>query len=100
MNACSFSLVSPVEFGRLWIFQFREVAAWLLGVHGDPRPVTHHTSEPSEVIEASPDEAKSKACSSDLSAVPGEDKKFFCEEYEEHVGKGKVVKIPDMAFVT
>ena len=31
---------------------------------------------------------------------PGEDKKIACEEYEEHVEKGKVVKIPDMAFVT
>jgi len=30
----------------------------------------------------------------------GEDKRIFCEEYEERVEKGKVVKIPDMAFVT
>jgi len=32
--------------------------------------------------------------------IPSEDKKTLCEEYEEHVEKGKVVKIPDMAFVT
>jgi len=44
--------------------------------------------------------AKSKACSSDPFAVPGEDKKIICEEHEERVDKGKVVKIPDMAFVT
>jgi len=33
-------------------------------------------------------------------AVPGEDKNIVCEEHEEHAGKGKVVKVPDMAFVT
>jgi len=33
-------------------------------------------------------------------AVPGENKKIVCEEHEEHVEKGKVVEIPDMAFVT
>ena len=32
--------------------------------------------------------------------VPGEDRRITCEEYEERVEKGKVVKIPDMAFVT
>ena len=32
--------------------------------------------------------------------VAGEDRKIPCEEYEEHVGKGKVIKIPDVAFVT
>ena len=32
--------------------------------------------------------------------VPGEDKRIICEEHEERVKKGKVVKIPDMAFVT
>jgi len=52
------------------------------------------------MIEASPVEAESKACSSDSFAIPGEDKEIPCEEYEEHVEKGKVVKIPDMAFVT
>ena len=44
--------------------------------------------------------AKSKARSSDPFAVPGEDKKIICEEHEERDDKGKVVKIPDMAFVT
>jgi len=72
----------------------------LLWVQGGALPVAHHTSDTLEVIEASPDKAKSKACSSDLPAVPREDKKIICEEYEEHVEKGKVVKIPDMAFVT
>jgi len=33
-------------------------------------------------------------------AVPGEDRKIPSEENEEHIEKGKVVKIPDMAFVT
>ena len=32
--------------------------------------------------------------------IPSEDKKTSCEEYEEHVEKGKVVKISDMAYVT
>jgi len=32
--------------------------------------------------------------------VPNEDKTTLYEEYEERVEKGKVVKIPDMAFVT
>ncbi|KAF9645626.1 hypothetical protein BDM02DRAFT_3119977 [Thelephora ganbajun] len=32
-------------------------------------------------------------------AIAGEDK-IVCEEHEEHVEKGKVVKIPDIAFVT
>lgn len=32
-------------------------------------------------------------------AVPGEDR-VACEGYEERVEKGKVVKIPDIAFVT
>ena len=29
-----------------------------------------------------------------------EDKRVLCEEYEECIEKGKVVKIPDVAFVT
>ena len=33
-------------------------------------------------------------------AIPGEDERIFCEEHREYIGKGKVVKIPDMAFVT
>jgi len=32
--------------------------------------------------------------------IPSEDEKTLREEHEEHVDKGKVVKIPDMAFVT
>ena len=43
---------------------------------------------------------KSKARSPDPSVVPGGDEKISCEEHEERVDKGKVVKIPDMAFVT
>jgi len=100
MNACSFSLASPAEFGRVWLFHFCTVATRLLGVHGGALPVTYNASDTLEMIEASPDEAESKACSSDPFAVPGEDKKIVCEEYEEQVEKGKVVKIPDMAFVT
>jgi len=33
-------------------------------------------------------------------AVPPEEKKRLCEEYEERIEKGKIVKIPDMALVT
>jgi len=33
-------------------------------------------------------------------AVPGEDGRILCEEYEERVEKGKVVPILDVAFVT
>ena len=33
-------------------------------------------------------------------ASPSEDKKDLCGAHEEHMGKGKIVKIPDMAFVT
>jgi len=36
----------------------------------------------------------------DLFGVPGEDRKIRCEDHEEHIEKGKVVNIPDMAFVT
>ena len=42
---------------------------------------------------------KPKINSFDPFPNPGEDK-IICEKTEEHVGKGKVVKIPDMAFVT
>jgi len=44
--------------------------------------------------------SKSKSHPFDPFAVPGEDKRIICEEHEEYIGKGKVVKIPDMAFVT
>ena len=43
---------------------------------------------------------KQKARSSDPFAVPNEDNKILCEEHEERVKKGKVVKVPDMAFIT
>ena len=33
-------------------------------------------------------------------AVPLEEKKRLCEEHEERIEKGKIVKIPDMALVT
>ena len=42
----------------------------------------------------------SKAHPFDPFGVPGEDERIICEEYEERIEKGKVVKIPDMAFVT
>ena len=32
--------------------------------------------------------------------VPIKGQKFLCENHDEHVEKGKIVKIPDMAFVT
>ena len=46
-------------------------------------------------------EAKSEAQASPFNppVVPGKDGKIV-EEHEESVGKGKVVKIPDVAFVT
>ena len=43
---------------------------------------------------------KLAARSSHPFGVPGEDKRNLCEEHEECVEKGKIVKIPDMAFVT
>ena len=42
---------------------------------------------------------KPKIHSLDPFPVPGEDRVVY-EKNEEHAGKGKVVKIPDMAFVT
>jgi hypothetical protein len=42
---------------------------------------------------------KSKVHLSDTHPAPGEDN-ILCELHKECVGKGKVVKIPDMAFVT
>ena len=41
---------------------------------------------------------KQKARSSDPFTVSNEDKKI--QEHEERVNKGKVVKVPDIAFVT
>jgi len=43
---------------------------------------------------------KSKGHPFDPFAIPGEDERIICEEHGENIGKGKVVKIPDMAFVT
>jgi len=33
-------------------------------------------------------------------AAPPEEKRILCEEHEECIEKGKIVKIPDMALVT
>ena len=33
-------------------------------------------------------------------AIPGEDKKIIYEEHKERVKRGKIVRIPDMAFIT
>jgi len=43
---------------------------------------------------------KSKAHQFDPFASIGEENKILPEEHKEHVEKGKIVKIPDMAFVT
>ena len=43
--------------------------------------------------------AKSKIHRSKSPEIPSE-VKIACEEHDECVGKGKIVKIPDMAFVT
>lgn len=43
--------------------------------------------------------AESEVHPFDPFATPSKVKTAF-EEYHEHVGKGKVVKIPDMAFIT
>lgn len=43
--------------------------------------------------------SKSKIHSFDPFLIPGEDM-FSCEKSKECVGKGKVVRIPDMVFVT
>jgi hypothetical protein len=44
--------------------------------------------------------SKSKVHPFDPFGVPGEDRRILCEEHEERVETGKVVKIPDIAFVT
>jgi len=44
--------------------------------------------------------SRSNAHLFDPFAIPGEDRKPLIEENEEHVEKGKVVKISNMAFVT
>ena len=44
--------------------------------------------------------SKPKVHPFDPFATPGEDSKIPCEEREERVEKGKIAKIPDVAFVT
>ena len=43
---------------------------------------------------------RSKVHPSDPFGIVGEDKMILLEEHKDHVEKGKIVKIPDMAFVT
>ena len=43
---------------------------------------------------------KPKAHPFDPFTIHGEDNNILCEEYEERVEKGKIAKIPDVAFVT
>ena len=44
--------------------------------------------------------AKSKGHPLNPFAIPGEDERIFCEDYEEHIEQGEVLRIPDVAFVT
>jgi len=44
--------------------------------------------------------SKPKAYPFNPFGTPGKDRKIPCEEHEERIEKGKVVKIPDMALVT
>ena len=55
--------------------------------------------EEDEGLSSSKDTPKPKVHPSDPPAIPGKDRAAY-EERGEHVDKGKVVKIPDMAFVT
>jgi hypothetical protein len=43
---------------------------------------------------------KSKVHLFDSCGIPGGERRSPCEEYKEQVEQGKIVKIPDMAFVT
>jgi hypothetical protein len=43
---------------------------------------------------------KAKVHPFDPFRAPGVGRKVLCEEHEEHAEKGKVVKIPDVAFLT
>ena len=43
---------------------------------------------------------KSKVHLFDPFGVPGEDRIMPYEGHEEHIEKGKIIKIPDMAFMT
>ena len=53
-----------------------------------------------EKIASPKQKVKPNAHSLNPFVAPGENKKFVREEHEEQADKGKVVKIPDMAFVT
>ena len=53
-----------------------------------------------EKVASSPPTGRAEVHPSGSFGVAGEDKKILPEEHEEHAEKGKVVKIPDMAFVT
>ena len=44
--------------------------------------------------------SKSKVHQFESCGVPGGDRRIPCEEHEEYTAQGKVVKIPDVAFVT
>ena len=33
-------------------------------------------------------------------AIPGKDKKIPCEQHKERVEKGKIIKVPDVAYIT
>ena len=46
------------------------------------------------------DKASSLNPTSESKVHPSEENKIFCEGHEEYVKMGKVVKIPDIAFVT
>ena len=53
-----------------------------------------------EEIALPKEKAKPKARLLNPFTAPGENRKLIREEHEEQVDKGRVVKIPDMAFVT
>ena len=55
--------------------------------------------EEDEGLSSSKDTPRPKAHPSDPPAIPRKDRTAY-EERGEHVDKGKVVKIPDIAFVT
>ena len=58
--------------------------------------------EEDERVALSKPKAKSKAQARSLNpfAIPGENDRIIFEEHEERIDEGKVIKIPDVAFVT
>ena len=44
--------------------------------------------------------SKSKDHLFESRGIPGGGRRIPCEEHDEHSGRGKVLKIPDVAFVT